>query len=264
MSSSPTGTTEYEVSYSLPEAFDCNQLENSSSIVFDAEYIDETKAYRIKGFTITVTAENESDMLEQANRQAERLAQIMTLKTLGHVKYTYEGHSRRTPWGTKLVTKQFTARYHIRGRPIDELNLNSNQKINSIMQDDEPTNILLYHFRLAMEAEENRQYANMYRELFQVIERDGEKKELGEFQVDYPKYKSLRAVISHQKHLGWAPGQVKEYFDEKREGSEEKEERYEFLNAEFNHNSKKNRDHLKEDAGALKKVVIEYLTRKWQ
>jgi hypothetical protein len=62
------------------------------------------------------------------------------------------------------------------------------------MQNDEETNIQLYHTRLAFEAEKNRQYANMYRELFQVIE-----KETG---LSYhKKYKSLRNAISHQMEV---------------------------------------------------------------
>jgi hypothetical protein len=100
-----------------------------------------------------------------------------------------------------MVAKKFIGRSHTRGM-IDELNLNSNQKISSIIQNDEPTNILLYHFRLAMEAEENRQYANMYRELFQVIEKDTRLQYHG-------KYKSLRDAVSHQDELKRAMPKVK-------------------------------------------------------
>lgn len=253
-SSSPsTGATEYRATYRLTEPFHSKKLEDSSSLMFDAEHNDKDSYYEIKGFTITVTAENEADMLGQTDIQAERLVQIMTLKSLGYVKYTYDGCCYKTSRGTWMVAKGFTPRYNIRGM-IDELNLNSNQKISSIMQNDEPTNILLYHFRLAIEAEENRQHANMYRELFQVIERDGEARELGELGVHYAKYKALRDALSHQKPLNWAPSEVEKYF----------KGRYEFLNGEFNHNSKKNRENLKEDAGNLKKLVISYLIPKLQ
>jgi hypothetical protein len=254
MSSSPsTGATEYRATYRLPEPFHSKKLENSSSIMFDAEYNDKDSYYEIKGFTITVTAENEADMLGQTDIQAERLVQIMTLKSLGYVQYTYDGYCYKTSRCTWMVIKSFVARYHIRGM-IDELNLNSNQKISSIMQNDEPTNLQLYHFRLAIEAEENRQYASIYRELFQVIEKDGELRQLGQFGDEYDKYKSLRAAISHQKKLDSAPTKVKDYF----------KGRYDFVNGEFDHNSNKNRQHLKEDAEALKKIVINYLTKKLQ
>lgn len=52
--------------------------------MFDAKYNDKDSYYEIRGFTITVTAENEGDMLGQTDIQAERLAQIMTLKSLGY------------------------------------------------------------------------------------------------------------------------------------------------------------------------------------
>lgn len=186
-------------------------------------------------------------MLEKANTQAERLAQIMILKSLGYVKYTYAGYSLKMSDGRKLVIRDYVFPFHVRPM-INELNLISNRKINSIIQNDENTNMQLYHARLAIEAEENRQYANMYRELFQVIE-----KETG--LPCYQKYKSLRDAISHQKELHSAPTKVKEYFGQ---------ERYDFLNGEFNHNSKKNRNHLKKDADDLKKVVIAYLVGKLQ
>jgi hypothetical protein len=247
-SSSPSaGATEWEVYYTLHETQDSKELENSSSIVFDALCEVKTKAHKIKGFTITVTAENEDEIMEKANTQAERLAQIMTLKSLGYVEYAYHGHNPKNPQVSKPVRASVTCRYHIRGT-IDELNLNSNQRISSVMQNDEDTNIQLYHAHLAMEAEENRQYANMYRELFQVIE-----KETG--LPCYQKYKSLRHALSHQTKLDRAMPKVKKYFGE---------ERYDFTTTthEFNHNSKKNREHLKEDADNLKKIVIAYLIGK--
>ena len=107
-------------------------------------------------------------MLKKANTQAERLTQIMTVKSLGHVKYAYQGCNPKNPQasgGTTTVTTSTTGRYNIRPM-IDKLNLNSNQKISNIMQNDEDTNILLHHARLAIEAEENRQYANMYQRAF--------------------------------------------------------------------------------------------------
>ncbi len=133
------------------------QLENSSSVVFDASYDTNTKSYNIKGFTITVNADKEEEMFEKANTQAERLAQIMTVKSLGYVDYYYQGHQPKNPQpsGTSTVRAGVTGRYHKR-QMIDELTLNSNQKISSIMQNDEETNMQLYHARLAIEAEENR------------------------------------------------------------------------------------------------------------
>lgn len=249
-SSSPSasGATEWEVSYSLPEPFDCEKLEDSPSIVFRTESDKQTKPHKITGFTVTVTAQNEDEMLELANTQAERLAQIMSVKAPGYVKYAYEGRSPKNPQasgGTKTVRKDCTALYH-RRQMIDELNLTSNQKISSIMQNDEDTNIKLYHARLAIEAEENRQYSNMYRELFQVIE-----KETG--LQDYKMYKSLRNAISHQKPVKDAEKDVKNHFPSGW---------YEFTNHEFNHNSKKNREHLKKDAGDLKGIVITELIKK--
>jgi hypothetical protein len=247
-SSSATGAIDWEVSYKLHEAFDCEQLENSSSVVFDASYDTNNKSYNIKGFTITVNADNEAEMREKANTQAERLAQIMTVKSLGYVGYYYQGHQQKNPppSGTRTVRTSVTGRYHTR-QMIDELNLNSNQAISSIMQNDEETNMQLYHARLAIEAEENRQYANMYRELFQVIE-----KETG--LSCYKKYRSLRHAISHQRPVEDAEKAVNTHF---------KAGRYDFTTAhEFDHNSKKNREHLKEDAGDLKKIVIAYLAGK--
>jgi hypothetical protein len=245
-SSSQSAAKQYEVSYSLPEEFHCEKYENSSSIVFDTEPSDK-KGYKIKGFTITVTAENEEEILEKANTQAERLVQIMSFKSLGHVKYSYEGYHQKTSAGTaRTVRKKFTGVYHIQPM-IDELNLKSNQAISSIMQNDEETNMQLYHFRLAIGAEENRQYANMYRELFQVIE-----KETG--LQNYQKYKALRHAISHQRPVDRAENAVITHFGAGR---------YNFTpNHEFDHNSKKNREHLKEDAGDLKQAVIKYLSPK--
>ena len=185
---------------------------------------------------------------EKANTQAERLAQIMTLKSLGYVDYAYHGHNPKNPQSSGGKTFALSATIHSHTRQmIDELKLNSNQAISSIMQNAEDTNIQLYHSRLAIGAEETRQYGNMYRELFQVIE-----KETG--LPKYQKYKSLRNAISHQKRLDRAMPDVKKYFGKRR---------YEFTtNKEFNHNSKKNRENLKKDAGALKKTVIRYLRPK--
>ena len=59
-----------------------------------------------------------------------------------------------------MFYKDLITRYHIRTL-IDELNLSSNQAIDSIMQIDEDTNTQLYHIRLAMEAEEKFQDTNM-------------------------------------------------------------------------------------------------------
>jgi hypothetical protein len=246
--SSSSGPIEWEVSYVLPEPFSCEKLENSSFIVFDAQCDVKTKSHSIKGFTETVTAQNEDEMLEMANTQAERLAQIMSVKALGHVNYAYKGFSpkNQNAQGSKTIRKSVTAVSHTR-QMIDELNLNSNQKIGSIMQNDEDTNIQLYHARLAIEAEENRQYANMYRELFQVIE-----KETG--LPCYKKYKSLRAAISHQREVSRAENDVITHFGAGH---------YDFTaNQEFDHNSKKNREHLKIDADDLKKVAIAYLIAK--
>lgn len=217
--------------------------------MFDAEYNDKTKIYSIKGFTVTVTAANEKEMKEKADKEAEQGAQILTLKRLSYVKHRYEGYSRRTSRGTKLVAKQFIVRYNIQASTIDELNLNSNQAISPLMQKDKDFKMQTYHFYRAMEAEENRQYANMYRELFQVIEKEKE-------MPWYKKYKSLRDAVSHQDELKRAMPKVQKYFDE---------ERYDFTeNKEFDHSSKKNREHLKEDAGNLKKLVISYLKIKLQ
>jgi hypothetical protein len=246
--SSPSGATEWEVSYVLPELRDCKNYENSSSIVFDAQYDVKTDRYSIKGFTITVTAENEADMFEMANRQAERLAQIMTLKSIGYVNYAYHGYIPKNPQasGEKTVRAGVTSRNHTR-QMIDELYLNSNQAVSSVMQNDEDTNIQLYHARLAIEAEENRQYANMYRELFQVIEKETRL-------PDYYKYKSLCDAISHQRRLNRAIADVENYFGKGR---------YEFTaNQEFNHKSSKNRANLKDDAKDLKKIVISHLIGK--
>src|SRR5687767_6730972 len=93
LSSPSAWPTEYEVSYNLPEPFDCEELEDSSSIEFKTKLGKNTKPYTITGFTITVSAQNEDEMLEMANTQAERLTQIMSVKALGHVKYAYEGRS---------------------------------------------------------------------------------------------------------------------------------------------------------------------------
>jgi hypothetical protein len=246
--SSPSGATEWEVSYVLPELRDCKNYENSSSIVFDAQYDVKTDRYSIKGFTITVTAENEADMFEMANRQAERLAQIMTLKSIGYVNYAYHGYIPKNPQasGEKTVRAGVTSRNHTR-QMIDELYLNSNQAVSSVMQNDEDTNIQLYHARLAIEAEENRQYANMYRELFQIIE-----KETG--LPCYKKFKSLRAAISHQREVSRAENDVITHFGAGY---------YDFTtNHEFDHNSRKNREHLKIDADNLKKVAIAYIIAK--
>jgi hypothetical protein len=249
-SSSPStsGPTDWEVSFTLPETFDCEKLENSPSIVFDALGDVKTKTHKIKGFTVTVTAQNEDEMLEMANTQAERLTQIMSVKALGHVKYAYHGFSPKnpSPSGSKSVRTSMTAVSHRRGM-INELNLNSNQRISNIMQNDEDTNILLYHARLAIEAEENRQYANMYRELFQIIE-----KETG--LPCYKKFKSLRAAISHQREVSRAENDVITHFGAGY---------YDFTtNHEFDHNSRKNREHLKIDADNLKKVAIAYIIAK--
>ena len=243
MSSSPSssGATEYEVSYVLPEPFDCEKLENSSSIVFDADY--NGKAYSVKGFTLTVMAKNEHEMKEKANKKAERLVQNMTLKGRGYVKYVYEGFRTKTPnaSGRRTLRKEFTGSYHIRAM-IDKLDLNSNQAISSIMQNDQ--DMQRYHVRLAKEAEENGQYANMYKELFQVIEKEILLK-------DYNKYKSLRDALSHQTELDRAKPKVEKYFGKRR---------YDFTtNDEFDHNSTKNRENLKKDAEDLKDVVIEHL-----
>jgi hypothetical protein len=246
--SSSSGPIEWEVSYSLPEPFDCEELEDSPSIEFKTKLGKNTKPYTINGFNVTVTAQNEDEILEMANTQVERLVQIMTVKSLDHVNYAYQGYSPKNQpvSGTKTVTRGWGFPFNTR-QMIDELNLNSNQKISSIMQNDEDTNIQLYHARLAIEAEENRQYANMYRELFQVIE-----KETG--LPNYKKYKSLRDAISHQKYLDRAMGDVITYFGPGR---------YDFTtNQEFNHNSKNNREHLKEDAGDLKGIVITHLIGK--
>jgi hypothetical protein len=246
--SSSSGPIEWEVSYSLPEPFDCEELEDSPSIEFKTKLGNNTKPHTITGFTVSVTAQNEDEILEIANTQAERLVQIMTVKSLGHVNYAYQGYSPKNPnaSGSKTIRKSVTAVLHTR-QMIDELNLNSNQKISSIMQNDEDTNILLYHARLAIEAEENRQYANMYRELFQVIE-----KETG--LPCYKKYKSLRAAISHQREVSRAENDVITHFGAGH---------YDFTaNHEFDHNSKKNRKNLKIDADNLKKVAIAYLIAK--
>jgi hypothetical protein len=244
-SSSSPGTTDWEVSYSLPEPFDCEELESSNSIIFNAELNNKTKTYRIKGFTITVTAENVDEMLEKANTQAERLIQIMTVKSLGYVNYTYEGYNSKMS-GAKTVIKKIGFPFHTR-QMIDELNLNKNRAISFILENDEDTNIQLYHTRLAIGAEESRRFADMYRELFQVIEK--------EIRLpDYCKYKSLRDAISHQTKLDRAMAEVEKHFGKGR---------YDFTsNQEFNHNSKKNRENLRKDADDLKKIVISYLSPK--
>lgn len=87
----------------------------------------------------------------------------------------------------------------------------------------------------------------MYRELFQVIE-----KETG--LPCYKKYKSLRHALSHQRPVVDAEKAVITHF-----GSGW----YDFTAThEFDHNSKKNRENLKKDADDLKKIVIAHLIGK--
>lgn len=134
---SPSTTPiEYRVSYVLPEHFGCEKLEKSSSIEFDTDYINEKNAYEIKGFSITVTAENEEEMLKKANAQAERLVQVMTVKSLGYVKYYQHGYSQKVSADRTIVGVRLRSRYHMR-QTIDQLNLEANQAIRSIMDNDE-------------------------------------------------------------------------------------------------------------------------------
>jgi hypothetical protein len=184
-------------------------------------------------------------MLEKTNTQAERLAQIMTVKSIGYVSYTCDGYNKKTS-GRKTVHKDFASSYHNR-QMIDELNLNKNKAISSIMQNDEDTNIQLYHARLAIGAEGHLRFADMYRELFQVIE-----KETG--LPCYKKYKSLRHALSHQRPVVDAEKAVITHFGAGW---------YDFTAThEFDHNSKKNRENLKKDADDLKKIVIAHLIGK--
>jgi hypothetical protein len=247
-SPSPYGKTEWKVGYILPEPCDCTEIEGSPSIEFTTKFDKKIKPNSITGFTITVIGEYEDEILEKANKQAERLAQIMTVKSRGYVSATLDGYRVKT--GTNpdrwSVLKKISPLYHI--RQTIELDLN-NKAIISIIENDEDINLQLYHASLAIEAEENRRFADMYRELFQVIEKE-------EGLQDYCKYKSLRAAISHQRKLDRAKDHVEKYFGKGR---------YDFTaNHEFDHNSNKNRENLKKDANDLKTIVMSYLSTKMQ
>lgn len=226
---SPYGKTEWKVEYTLPEPCDCTEIEGSPSIEITTKFDKKIKPNSITGFAITVIGEYEDEILENANKQAERLAQIITVKSRGYVTATLDGYRVKT--GTNPdkwnVLKIRSALYHI--RQTIELDLN-NKALISIIQNNEDTNLQFHHASLAIGAEESRQFADMYRELFQVIE-----KEKG--LQDYCKYKSLRDAISHQKKLDWAKDDVEKYFGKGR---------YDFTpNDEFDHDSHKNRENLK-------------------
>lgn len=87
----------------------------------------------------------------------------------------------------------------------------------------------------------------MYRELFQVIEKETRL-------PCYKKYKSLRHALSHQRPVVDAEKAVITHFGAGW---------YDFTAThEFDHNSKKNRENLKKDADDLKKIVIAHLIGK--
>jgi hypothetical protein len=248
MTSAPYGVTDWKVEYTLSEPCDCTEIKDSQSIEFKTKFDKKIKPNSITGFSIIVNGENEDEILEKANKQAERLAQIMTVKSRGYVTATLDGYIVKT--GTNpdrwSVLKKISPRYHI--RQTIELDLN-NKVIISIIENDEDTNLQLHHASLAMGAEESRRFADMYRELFQVIEKEEEVK-------DYCKFKSLRNALSHQRKLDRAKPKVEKYFGKGR---------YDFTaNDEFDHNSSKNMENLKEDANDLKSIVMSDLSTKMQ
>ncbi len=238
---SPYGLTDWRVSYNLSERCGVTRFQNSPSIALTTVRDEKSGSEYITGFTITTTGEFEEEVKRRTNKLAKRLAHIISIKSGKYVTPILDGHSvrkdpeRRPDTERWSHVKDLIAVYNIEN-DIDELDLTDNT-IDLILQNDGDINQQLHHASLAIGAEKVRQYENMIREFFQIIEKD---KNI----PDYYKWKALRDALSHQKPVSHAKSEVENYFCVGH---------FDFTNDEFDHDSQKNIEHVMLEASNFKK-----------
>ena len=246
-SSAPYGVTEWRVGYNLSEPCGYTNIQDCPSIEFRTEFERRITPNRITGFTITVVGEYEEEVLTRTNKQAKRLAHIMTVRSGNYVTPTLTGYCVRTDPERRPDTERWQLNRMMIGvydilQDI-ELDLNHNTII-SILQNDDEFNQQLHHGSLAIGSEEIRQYENMITQFFQVIEKDTALQ-------DYDKWKGLRDTLSHQEKLYKAKSEVEKWFGV---GS------FDFTaNDEFDHDSYKNLERVKLEASNFKRFIMTYL-----
>jgi hypothetical protein len=253
----PPSITDWLSEYDLSKPCACTKkIQNSDSIIlkieYDEKYDGKRKFNRITGFYVLIIGEpNRDEAIKRANQQAKRLVDLLSFKRGKRVPYAWKAVQRITETGL-VETTGIVGRISTSNLRAIELDL-QDKGVKHLIENAEEINHRLHHFSLALGAEELQLFANMFTELFQVIEDANPANRI----QDYEKYEALRNAISHRtlnpKKPRAAMAQVKRWYPHPND--------FEFTkDNEFDSNSEKNEKQLGTEAFNLKKAVLAYLS----
>lgn len=175
----------FVTTFSLSTKVRCTKLPN----LVDIDFIKSDDGYYLLGLNVKILKNNIDKALEDSKLIANKIASIISLKTMHYVTVTTIGYSGiPKPGKTAPVSRSMTFIYNIKGKePILEL---ENQDVTDVLKLDNSEYSFLQRLDRAILHHKAGFPAESLKELFTVIEYD-------KAFANHDKYYGLRQILSH-------------------------------------------------------------------